>query len=65
VLTVEQAALAIADGIEAGRFLILTHPEVLGFFQRKASDYDRWVAGMRKLRDGLRVGGFLKVRKDG
>ena len=37
------------------RFLILTHPEVLGFFQRKASDYDRWVAGMRRLRDGLRA----------
>jgi NAD(P)-dependent dehydrogenase (short-subunit alcohol dehydrogenase family) len=65
VLTVEQAALAIADGIVAGRFLILTHPEVLGFFQRKSSDYDRWVAGMRKVRDGLRAGGFLKVRKDG
>ena len=62
VLTVEQAATAIADGIEAGRFLILTHPEVLGFFQRKASDYDRWLAGMRRLRESLRSGGFLKVR---
>jgi NAD(P)-dependent dehydrogenase (short-subunit alcohol dehydrogenase family) len=62
VLTVEQAATAIADGIEAGRFLILTHPEVLGFFQRKAGDYDRWLSGMRRLRDGLRTGGFLKVK---
>ena len=62
VLTVEQAAAAIADGIESGRFLILTHPEVLGFFQRKAADYDRWLAGMRRLRDGLRSGGFLKVK---
>ncbi|MCK7491888.1 MAG: SDR family oxidoreductase [Comamonadaceae bacterium] len=32
-----------------GRFLILTHPEVLGFFQRKAADYDRWLAGMRRV----------------
>jgi len=62
VLTVEQAATAIADGIEGGRFLILTHPEVLGFFQRKAGDYDRWLSGMRRLRDGLRTGGFLKVK---
>ena len=62
VLNVEQAASAIADGIEGGGFLILTHPEVLGFFQRKASDYDRWLAGMRRLRDGLRGGGFLKVK---
>jgi len=62
VLTVEQAASAIADGIEGGGFLILTHPEVLGFFQRKAGDYDRWLAGMRRVRDGLRGGGFLKVK---
>jgi NAD(P)-dependent dehydrogenase (short-subunit alcohol dehydrogenase family) len=62
VLTVEQAATAIADGIEAGGFLILTHPEVLGFFQRKASDYDRWLAGMRRVRDGVRGGGFLPVK---
>lgn len=62
VLTVEQAATAIADGIESGSFLILTHPEVLGFFQRKAGDYDRWITGMRRLRDGLRSGGFLKVK---
>lgn len=62
VLTVEQAAGAIADGIETGGFLILTHPEVLGFFQRKAGDYDRWIAGMRRVRDGVRSGGFLKVK---
>lgn len=62
VLTVEQAATAIADGMEGGSFLILTHPEVLGFFQRKAGDYDRWITGMRRLRDGLRTGGFLKVK---
>ena len=62
VLTVEQAATAIADGIEGGSFLVLTHPEVLGFFQRKAADYDRWLAGMRRVRDGLRGGGFLKVK---
>ncbi len=64
VLTVEQAAAAIADGIERDQFLILTHAEVLGFFQRKASDYDRWLAGMRRMRDGLRsAGGFLKVKR--
>ena len=31
------------------RFLILPHPEVLEFFRRKAADYDRWLAGMRRL----------------
>jgi NAD(P)-dependent dehydrogenase (short-subunit alcohol dehydrogenase family) len=62
VLTVEQAARAIVDGIEQGEFLLLTHPEVLGYFQKKAADYPRWLAGMRKLREGLRAGGFLKVK---
>jgi len=63
VLTVEQAASAIADGLERGQFLILTHPEVLTYLQRKAADYDRWLAGMRRIRDSLRSGpGFLKVR---
>jgi NAD(P)-dependent dehydrogenase (short-subunit alcohol dehydrogenase family) len=43
---VAESALA---AIEADRFLILPHPEVLTFFQKKAADPDRWVAGMRKL----------------
>jgi NAD(P)-dependent dehydrogenase (short-subunit alcohol dehydrogenase family) len=64
VLNVDQAAAAIVDGIESGTFLITTHPEVLGYFQRKGADYDRWINGMRRLRAGLRNGeGFLKVRK--
>jgi hypothetical protein len=31
------------------RFLILPHPEVLEFFRRKGSDYDRWIGGMQRL----------------
>jgi hypothetical protein len=31
------------------RFLILPHPEVAEYFRRKASDYDRWLRGMRRL----------------
>jgi NAD(P)-dependent dehydrogenase (short-subunit alcohol dehydrogenase family) len=64
LLSVEQAAKAIVDGLERKTFLITTHPEVVGFFQRKGADYDRWIGGMRRLRAGLRKGeGFLKVRK--
>lgn len=63
LLSVGQAATAIAEGLQQERFLILTHPEVLTFFQRKAADYDRWLGGMRRIRAGLRAGGgFLKVR---
>jgi hypothetical protein len=44
---------AVADAVVAGlgteRFLIVPHPEVSEYFQRKAGDYDRWLAGMRRL----------------
>ena len=40
---------AVVEGLDAERFLILPHPEVATYFQRKAGDYDRWLAGMRKL----------------
>ena len=48
---------AVADAVVAGlaeeRFLILPHPEVAEYFGRKASDYDRWIRGMRRLQDQL------------
>ena len=49
VLEPEDVADAVVDGLARERFLILPHPEVLEFFQRKAADYDRWLAGMRRL----------------
>ena len=48
---------AVADAVIAGlakeEFLILPHPQVGTYLQRKASDYDRWLAGMRRLRDRI------------
>ena len=49
-LTPEEVAGAVVEAIRDERFLILPHPEVGEFFQRKASDYDRWLRGMRRLR---------------
>ena len=46
----DEVAQAVVDGLDAERFLILPHPEVLEYYRRKASDYDRWLAGMRRLR---------------
>jgi NAD(P)-dependent dehydrogenase (short-subunit alcohol dehydrogenase family) len=40
---------AVVRGLATERFLILPHPVVLDYFQRKASDYDRWLSGMRRL----------------
>jgi NAD(P)-dependent dehydrogenase (short-subunit alcohol dehydrogenase family) len=51
LLEPEEVAGVVLDAIEREQFLILPHPEVLTFFQRKAMDYDRWLAGMRRLQD--------------
>ncbi len=52
---------AVADAVVAGldteQFLILPHPEVAEYFRRKADDYDRWLAGMRRLQSRF-VGGL-------
>jgi hypothetical protein len=39
--------------MEAERFLILSHPQVHEYVQRKASSRDRWLSGMRRLRDKI------------
>lgn len=46
----EEVAEAVIAGLAAEQFLILPHPEVAIYFQRKAADYDRWLRGMRRLR---------------
>lgn len=52
-ISVDEVAEAVVEGLAAERFLILPHPEVATFFERKATDYDRWLAGMRKLQASL------------
>jgi hypothetical protein len=37
------------EALAAGRFLVLPHPEVAGYEQRRAQDRERWLAGMRRL----------------
>jgi NAD(P)-dependent dehydrogenase (short-subunit alcohol dehydrogenase family) len=49
----EQVADAVVKGLAEEKFLILPHPEALEFFRRKASDYDRWLNGMRRLQANL------------
>jgi len=44
-----QVADAVVQGMAEEKFLILPHPEVAKYFQNKASDYERWLRGLRKL----------------
>jgi NAD(P)-dependent dehydrogenase (short-subunit alcohol dehydrogenase family) len=52
---VEPAAVAdiVLAAIDEERFLILPHPIVLDMYRQKATDYDRWLRGMRRYRRGL------------
>jgi len=49
-VSAEEVAEAAAVGLAEERFLILPHPEVAEYEQRRATDRDRWLQGMRKLR---------------
>jgi NAD(P)-dependent dehydrogenase (short-subunit alcohol dehydrogenase family) len=49
----EQVADAVVEGVRLEAFLILPHPEVAEYFRRKATDYDRWLRGMRRLRANI------------
>jgi NAD(P)-dependent dehydrogenase (short-subunit alcohol dehydrogenase family) len=49
----EEVAEAVVEGLRAETFLILPHPEVAEYFRRKATDYDRWLRGMRKFQASL------------
>ncbi|MFP5321535.1 MAG: SDR family oxidoreductase [Acidimicrobiia bacterium] len=49
VIEPEELAEVVVQGLADERFLILPHPEVLDYWRRKTDDYDRWIAGMRKL----------------
>ncbi len=45
----EELCDSVIDALDQERFLILPHKEVLTYMQRKTSDYDRWIKGMRRL----------------
>jgi short-subunit dehydrogenase len=45
----EQVAEALLEGMAAGTFLILPHPEVSVMYSRRATDPDRWLNGMNRL----------------
>jgi NAD(P)-dependent dehydrogenase (short-subunit alcohol dehydrogenase family) len=47
ILEPDAVAEAVVDGLREERFLILPHPEVAHYMQRKTADPDRWLERMR------------------
>lgn len=68
LLTADEVALAVVQGVEADTFLILSHPEVRQYTRHRASDHDRWIKSMQMLRakaeetfGGIKVDSFYKL----
>jgi NAD(P)-dependent dehydrogenase (short-subunit alcohol dehydrogenase family) len=53
VLEPAQLAQTVIECLAAERFLVLPHPEVQTYAERKANDRDRWLAGMRRFGERL------------
>ncbi|RZQ66110.1 SDR family oxidoreductase [Amycolatopsis suaedae] len=45
----EQVADAVFEAMAQGRFLVLPHEEVAGFYAARAGENERWLGGMNKL----------------
>src|ERR1700704_3708116 len=53
-LTPEQVAKDALAGIDRETFVILPHPQVLGYMRKKTENYDRWISGMAKIQARMR-----------
>lgn len=49
----EDVAEALWQAAAEERFLVLPHPEVAGYYRARATDTDRWLAGMNRLQQGV------------
>ena len=49
----ERVAEALLEGMAAGRFLILPHPEVHGYYGLRAGDTDKWLRGMNRMQQRI------------
>ena len=52
-LTPEDVAQSVWEALQDDRFLVLPHPEVGGYYTARATDTDRWLAGMNRLQQRL------------
>ena len=59
VKSAADVATACIEAVRAERFHVLPHPEVATYVERKATDIDRWLTGMRRFQSALYTDGSL------
>jgi hypothetical protein len=59
VLSSDDVAQVCLDAMREERFHVLPHPEVQTYVERKATDVDRWLTGMRRFQRALSGDGPL------
>jgi len=59
VLEASEVADMCIDAIRDERFLVLPHPEVATYAERKGADRERWLGGMRRFQGALHADGPL------
>ncbi len=59
VLSSADVAVSCFEAIAQERFWVLPHPEVANYVERKATDIDRWLGGMRRFQTALYPDGPL------
>jgi len=57
VISADEAAARILEGVADDRFLIYTHPVAGTYWAKKAADPDRWIEGMARLKGKISGGG--------
>ena len=53
ILSADDLAQTVIEGLAEERFHILPHPEVSTYVERKAGDVDRWIGGMQRMQARL------------
>ncbi len=59
VVSADQVAQDCLSAIREGRFHVLPHAEVQTYIERKATDVDRWLGGMRRFQSAMYEPGKL------
>jgi NAD(P)-dependent dehydrogenase (short-subunit alcohol dehydrogenase family) len=49
----DRVASLTVEAVRNGEFLVLPHPAVLDMYRQKGSNYERWIAGMRRYQSTL------------